>query len=316
MPSLDEVVNKIQADPLPYGSILVVLLGFVIVDDPSTRTKILPWVGGFLLAALLYLYKSFTAAAPAAVSTEDILETKSTNQSTSPSNSELKNIWDTSRSDNRQPLNTTHEDKPFGSKYYYAHNNPNATGGYRDGLQMEDYVMNGPRLLRKGGQPVEEEKGEQGLSVETNTGGDDDKPQAQNKPIPDKEKVTATKASDMIPIRTISKYLWDDPGKSNGIATIRIESLPDKNGSQVDWKDIMVDSVSADLKGEGLLIKIETDECRYQLNISKLYGDAAEVRTVIKPKRLMVRIVKKKVAVLASHKESNLDAWPRLYRSI
>jgi len=42
-------------------------------------------------------------------------------------------------------------DRPFGSSYYYAHNNLKATGGYKDGLRTEDYVMNQPRLLSKNG---------------------------------------------------------------------------------------------------------------------------------------------------------------------
>ena len=49
------------------------------------------------------------------------------------------------------------QDRPFESSYYYAHNNPNAKGGYKDGLRMEDYTMNGPRLLSRGGVPVSEE---------------------------------------------------------------------------------------------------------------------------------------------------------------
>jgi hypothetical protein len=42
-------------------------------------------------------------------------------------------------------------DKPFGLSYFYAHNNLNATGGYRDRLQMEDHSMNQPRPVRKAG---------------------------------------------------------------------------------------------------------------------------------------------------------------------
>jgi hypothetical protein len=45
--------------------------------------------------------------------------------------------------------------KPFGSSYYYAHNSTRSKGGYADGLRMEDYTMNGPRLLSRGGKPVD-----------------------------------------------------------------------------------------------------------------------------------------------------------------
>lgn len=302
-----QLLTSLKSDPLPYGSVLVVLIGFALADS-STRSRVLPTVGGFLIAASLYLYKSFTKAVDV-VTTEALLKTESTTTTTtSTSSPTLKNIWETSQSDTSGPLKTTHKDKPFGSKYYYAHNNPDATGGYKDGLRMQDYTMNGPRLLQKGGKPVRGD--ELTISVDNPTESFDVNETNVNRIEP------TTTTIPRLPIRIISKYLWDDPGNAKGIATIRIDSLPDKNGQQVAWMDIKFNEITADLKGEGLLVKIETDECRYQLNIGKLYGDAADVKTVIKPKRLMIRIIKKKTAVLAARKESNLDAWPRPHRSI
>ncbi len=70
--------------------------------------------------------------------------------------------------------------------------------------------------------------------------------------------------------------------------------------------------VKEDLVGEGLLVKVETtNQGKYQLKISKLYGDAAEVKTVITPKWRMIRMRKKRKVVLAVHggDESNLEAW-------
>jgi hypothetical protein len=66
----------------------------------------------------------------------------------------LKDIWEERRRNGTLSSNsgkTNPGNKPFGSSYYYAHNNPNATGGYKDGLRMEDFTMNQPRLLSKGG---------------------------------------------------------------------------------------------------------------------------------------------------------------------
>jgi hypothetical protein len=169
---------------------------------------------------------------------------------------------------------------------------------------MEDFVMNGPRLLRKDGKPVEDDKS--GIHAKEN---EERVSAGINQPM-------EVSAEERIPIRIITKYLWDDPGSSSGKATIRIDTLPDHNGKPVDWKDVQVNEVKANLVGEGLLVKVESDVCKYQLKIPKLYGDVSTVTAVVKPKRLLVRISKKAVAVLSKRKESNLDAWPQPYRKI
>lgn len=219
----------------------------------------------------------------------------------------LKNVWDVPQNSKTASVKRAHGDKPFGSKYYYAHNNPNATGGYKDGLKMEDYVMNGPRLLRKGDKVLSSDN-----TVESRTLAVEGAMAETLEPAKDGGKVQHV----VMPIRTIVKYQWDDPGDWNGFATIRIDTLPNKTGSPIDWKSVKVNEVNADLVGEGLLVIVNTDECKYQLKLAKLYGDAADVKAVMKPKRLLVRITKKKNSVLAVRKESNLEAWPQPHRKI
>jgi hypothetical protein len=47
---------------------------------------------------------------------------------TAVSSTRLKNVWEASKLGADSKGKKSHDDKPFGSKYYYAHNNPNATG--------------------------------------------------------------------------------------------------------------------------------------------------------------------------------------------
>mmetsp|Transcript_11269 Transcript_11269/g.20258 ORF Transcript_11269/g.20258 Transcript_11269/m.20258 type:complete len:280 (+) Transcript_11269:2-841(+) len=227
-------------------------------------------------------------------------------------NTPLRNIWQAGKSSGgRADKDKNHKDKPFGSKYYYAHNNPNATGGYKDGLKMEDYRMNGPRLLSRNGLSVEEE-------------GQGDEQVVQDSVKENVEKKEKDAVSNKIALydpdlKYITKYLWDDPGE-NGIATIRIEVLPDKRpGEYVDWKDVEIEDVQASLAGEGLLVKIAAiDRGKFHLKIPKLYGDAADVKTILKPKRLLVKIFKKKNSFLSSNstESNNWDAWPQPHRKI
>ena len=94
----------------------------------------------------------------------------------------------------------------------------------------------------------------------------------------------------------------------------------------MDWKDVEIKGVIATLPGEGLLAKITVEEgssssssssscCNYQLKINKLYGDAADVKVIIKPKRLLIKIYKKKHGFL-SKRDNNLAAWPQPHRKI
>jgi hypothetical protein len=232
-------------------------------------------------------------------------------------NGRVKDIWKVGQS-SRTSLKKRKEayvGKKFGSKYYYAHNDSNTTGGYKDGLKMEDYRMNGPRLLSVNGQSVhdndqsnngcdgKEEEIVAGVSANSENDG----------ALP--SKITAQDPD----VKNITKYLWDDPGNGKGIATIRVDVLPgEKFGEFVDFGDVDVKNVTASLPGEGLLAKIvvsDKETPSYQLKINKLYGDAADVKVIVKPKRLLIKVYKKKHGFL-SRNDNNLDAWPQPHRKI
>jgi hypothetical protein len=179
----------------------------------------------------------------------------------------LKNVWDAPRNnvttgmlplddddddDNKKNAdNPTKKTRKFASSYYYAHNNPKAIGGYKDGLRLEDYTMNQPRLLSV------KKSSTSSTSTSTLTPGGEGGGQQRQQPIcssmrPDDSTMTSVPDMDMNdnnennhnnhnssshetkkkkPIRIISHYLWDDPGDPDkGIATLRIDSFP-------HWKD-------------------------------------------------------------------------------
>jgi hypothetical protein len=296
------ISEVIKSDPVPAGCVVIVLIGFLIYEPAAALST---FTGVALMGVAFYFYnsRSTTSTSSTKAKTNDGQPNKTSSGSSSIA-ATLKNVWEVGQSKmggDATKTNKSHNDKPFGSKYYYAHNNPGATGGYKDGLRMEDFRMNGPRLLSKGGQGVEDTAATS--SEETTVA-------AAAAP---KTRILAQDPS----ITNITKYLWDDPGDFNGIATIRIDALPLKKDKFVDWKDVQVEDITADLPGEGLLLKImTTDQGKYQLKINKLYGDAAAVKTVSKSKRLLVRIYKKKNAVLAVRDKSNLEAWPQPHRKI
>ena len=211
--------------------------------------------------------------------------------------------------------------KPFGSSYYYAHNNTNATGGYKDGLKMEDYTMNGPRLLSVNGKPattttttttttsnnnldIEEQKTPQSVDTQDHTS-----------EIISCDDVEGSVPAKQIDYKDVTRYLWDDPGDASGIATIRIDKLPGKTPTEtIPWKDAKITTVDAKLKDEGLLvIATAEDEMLYRLKISKLFDKATEVRSVVKPKRLLIKIYKKRNTLNFLGK-SNLEPWPHPQR--
>jgi hypothetical protein len=207
--------------------------------------------------------------------------------------------------------NVTTGDKPFGSSYYYAHNNSNAKGGYSDGLRMEDFTMNGPRLLSKGGKPVvvggdENTSGNDNTEPHESTESDS-RADGENKSDASNTNRNTIKRR----ILAISKYLWDDPGDKKGLATIRIDSLPDSRRSSestIEWKDADVVEATAELIGETELIVIvkTKQEQEYRLHIKELYGKATSVQAIVKPKRLLVKLQKKKGFMQLS----NVAAWP------
>jgi hypothetical protein len=161
---------------------------------------------------------------------------------------------------------------------------------------MEDYTMNQPRLLSKGGVPAEQE---------------------QSEAIVDESTASATtstnKRVNAAPARRISKFLWDDPGDPNGIATIRIDALPGPTLTEtISWREANIVDVAISLPDEKrcLLIELEgADGVRYRLQIPKLYGEVDEVRKVAKPNRLLIRVYKKK-SWMNPFNTKNLEAWP------
>jgi len=229
----------------------------------------------------------------------------------------LKDIWKVGESSHAssKKLKADYVEKPFGSKYYYAHNDSNTTGGYKDGLKIEDYRMNGPRLLSVNGLSVDNDCRE-----EKNNGGRENEAVAEAATTTEKTNVAPRRITTQDPdVKNITRYLWDDPGNRKGIATIRVDVLPgEKFGELVDFGDVEIKDVTATLPGEGLLAKIivsDKEMPSYQLKIKKLYGDAADVKVIIKPKRLLIKVYKKKHGFLSKN-DDNLGAWPQPYRKI
>jgi hypothetical protein len=195
-------------------------------------------------------------------------------------------------------------EKPFKSSYYYAHNNPGATGGYSDGLNMEDFTMNGPRLLSRSGTPLVSQEDRQDSEVDP----------ASEAPASIPSSADSVESKPATPEKTtllIARYLWDDPGDSSGVANIRIEQLPGMLSTDIlTWKDIQVSEASAEITGDGGLLVIvrTTSTFDYKLHIPRLYGEVTSVKAIIKPqKRLIVRLYKKKGF-------QNVKAWSHLQK--
>jgi len=229
---------------------------------------------------------------------------------------DVNNVWKDRRRKGVVPSSSSSkrkgaekEEKPFHSSYYYAHNSSNSKGGYADGLQMEDFDMNKPRLLSKGGKPFIEELDD-----------DNDEPvsdQAIKETATENPSTSIKKSSRLLAQKTrvlpISKYLWDDPGEAKGVASIRIDALPSAPGSStsdlVPWKDANVVESTAELTNgsKGLLVVVRSsDDTEYRLEIPQLYGDVTSVKAVPKAKRLLIRLQKTTGYLY----KKNVEAWP------
>jgi hypothetical protein len=305
-PDEDNLIKRIlKSDPILVISVSIALIGLGFYQPYAALSTLV----GISIMGLVFQTLHWTTK-PKTTDNAPATKTSFTSQAQSSSRT-LKNVWEVGKGHGKSSVDKSqHDEKPFGSKYYYAHNNPNATGGYKDGLRMEDYRMNGPRLLSKGGQRVEEES-EQPTSEIENSG------HAKGVPSePSSEQSTSQQGQ--VSTIAISKYLWEDPGDWEGIGTIRIDTLPGQGGSRdtLDWKDAAVKDVSADLVGLGLLVKISTDRVNYQLKINKLYGNAFKVEALRKTKRLLIKIHKKKSGVVALLDKSNLEAWPHPHKTV
>ncbi|KAL3921932.1 MAG: hypothetical protein SGILL_002483 [Bacillariaceae sp.] len=301
------------------GAVISILAAMPFVkDDPSRQRHLMLAAGAFAVGALAFWVYQRGMGKDKNMGSDS---TKSASSVKPKNDAPLKSVWQVGNS-RRSTQKQKHQsdDKPFGSKYYYAHNNPNATGGYKDGLKMEDYRMNGPRLLSKNGSSVDNLEDDEVVSGATEQDNKtQEEPTKSSSQTSSNVKISASDAN----VRNITKYLWDDPADTTGIATIRIDVLPDKRpGEYIDWKDVEPEDVQASLAGEGLLVKIslkttDVTNTKYQLKIPKLYGDAADVKCVVKSKRLLVKIHKKKNSFLSTNKKlNNLDAWPQPYRKI
>jgi len=269
------------------------------MDDEFSSLQLKAGILFVALAATVAVYFRMLKPSEKTDWKSELTSTKSSTKRTNDPQLDFKDVWGERRkrgvTASSSSGKTSAVDKPFGSSYYYAHNNPNATGGYKDGLRMEDYTMNQPRLLSKGGVTASE----------------------QSEPSPSEvDDATATspasnKRVTVVPVaKRISKFLWDDPGDSNGIATIRIDILPGSTLTEtISWRQANITDISAALVDDkkGLLIELEgADGTRYRLQIPKLYGDVDEVRRVAKPNRLLVRVYKKKSWM----NKKNLQSWP------
>ncbi|KAL7534078.1 hypothetical protein ACHAXR_005622 [Thalassiosira sp. AJA248-18] len=182
--------------------------------------------------------------------------------------------------------NKASSDRPFESSYYFAHNKHSTGGGYKDGLRAEDYVMNGPKLLSKGGVRVDDEP----PSNETDSEECMQSEQNNKKETP-KPKLTSS--------TPITKYMWDDDGNGN-VAKIHIDSLPKSSTETMKWENANIsrDQVDVRLIGEnngGLYVGIKQEGKQYHLHIPKMYGEADSVKSIVKKHKLLIKITKKKI---------------------
>ena len=258
-------------------------------------------------AVLIYQRKNFPSLSQSNKEPRSTQSSENLPVSRQSSKGDLKNIWDERKKNGTiddKYQNANNEGRPFGSKYYFAHHK-SSSGGYKDGLRMEDYAMNGPRLLSKQGQTIDE------AHQLTKT---DFEPRSVSAPvinptIPSPVDKRVTTPSIEIPI---NRYLFEDPADATGTITIRIESLPTKGGNHIiPWKDARVIEIKAELvnSNKGLSVKIETKDGNYRLYIPTLYGNVDSVKSISKEKRLLVRLHK----TACSSKKNAITAWPYPY---
>jgi len=188
----------------------------------------------------------------------------------------------------------TSSEKPFESSYYFAHNKHSTGGGYKDGLRAEDYVMNGPRLLSKGGIRIGD-----GEPPNNNTAENDSKeciPQSEKNDAKERPKPKLTAST------PITKYMWDDDGNGNNMAKIHIDSLPIISSTNtMTWESAGISREQVEVRfigenNDGLYVSVVTMEGkRYHLHVPKMYGEAESVKCIVKKHKLLIKIGKKKI---------------------
>jgi hypothetical protein len=263
------------------------------LPDLTSRTVVAVVVTAILLAVGWVLT---SRAAQSNKKAADVIAKSTTNEAINPKDEEgtLRNVFSVKQ---KPPIlgggsKKDSTDRPFGSSYYYAHNSANSKGGYADGLRAEDYVMNGPKLLSKGGVRVDHERDEQpDESVELDNAVDATSDQR-------KERAKIISAS-----KQITRYLWDDDGEGD-IAKIHIDSLPKTSTESMSWQEASISGVEVNLMGQendGLMIRIiSQDQKKYHLHIPKMYGSADSAKAAIKKHKLIVKIVKRKIKMRQS----------------
>lgn len=201
-------------------------------------------------------------------------------------------------------------ERPFGSSYYYAHNNSKSKGGYKDGLKAEDYVMNGPKLLSKGGVRVDN------ASTEVGADGDDNTQQQQDDDDDDdapSSNITTKKSKPKLVASTcITRYLWDDDGEGH-VAKIHIDTLPLSSTQTIQWQEASISKEGVEVRligeaNEGLFIGItDANLKKYHLSTPKMYGEAESVTSIVKKHKLLIKITKKKIPRRYSNRHSKDD---------
>ena len=281
------------------------------------------------------------SAAAGKAASEKNINTAKTVQSTAPSspsssqsstttsalneNSNPVDVWAERRQRGIMPASMDRKggaktDKPFGSSYYYAHNNPNTTGGYKDGLRMEDYAMNGPRLLSKGGKRVTDDEAATAsaattttttTTTPTSTTTQEAVAEAESATKSESINETAPKKKRVLPI---TQYLWDDEGGKT--ATIIIEKLPGglrSTDAPLAWSTAPVQNIQATLFGgdQGLHVEVETTlDWDYVLQVDRLFASVTAVQAIVKPNRLRVKLTKKSTSIIMS----SYDKWPHPHK--
>jgi hypothetical protein len=201
------------------------------------------------------------------------------------------------------------------------------SGGYKDGLRAEDYVMNGPRLLSKGGIPV---IGDSNNSmVDTHNGGDDGIPPQSDETMNNNTTNTDGSKRKMVASTPITKYMWDDDGTGN-VAKIHIDSLPISLTKAIQWADAGISSIEqiqVRLIGDnndGLYIGITSHDGkrRHHLHVPKMYGEAESVKAIPKRHKLLVKVTKKRTSRKRHSKHGRHSKfedegiWTRMTKSI
>lgn len=220
---------------------------------------------------------------------------------------DLKNVFDVHQPPpNVGKAEKDDGEKPFKSSYYYAHNHLKKTGGYKDGLKAQDYVMNGPKLLAKGGKSVLDD------GNGPNSGASEEKPaSAETKAEASTTPAVSQPAKTSLGSIAINRYLWDDDGNKDGVAKIYITTLPGKSTASptINWEDgnVSKSDVASKLIGQsknGLIVQIRADAARYHLYVPRLYGEVKEMKTIVKSKKLIIKLTKKSTV--------DMKAWPQL----